>query len=258
MLTEPAAPQQDAGGPDPAVGRRPGRYRGPLAAAVALVLAGAFAVVALQLHGRGPGATPGPGGAPADVPAAIGNLMQLSTAPARQAPGFTLTDQYGHTVSLSSFRGHPVVLEFMDPHCTDICPIVSQEFVDAAHDLGAGARGVVFLAVNVNRYHLGVADVAAFSSGHGLDQIPTWHFVTGSYAALRPVWHAYGIAVDAPGPNADVIHTSVVFFIGPGGRERYVAWPTVDHRTNGAAYLPGAQLTSWGRGIALVARDLAA
>jgi peroxiredoxin len=46
--------------------------------------------------------------------------MGLSPVPARPAPGFTLTDQDGRTMSLSSFRGRAVVLEFMDPHCTDI------------------------------------------------------------------------------------------------------------------------------------------
>ncbi|MHB1583503.1 MAG: SCO family protein [Acidimicrobiales bacterium] len=249
---------RDAAGTGP--GARPGRrrYRVALPLVAAVVVAGVVVAVALQLRPGGAGTSPAASGVPANVPSTVGNLMQLGPAPGQQAPGFTLTDQYGHTVSLAGFRGRPVVLEFMDPHCTDICPIVSQEFVDAARDLGAAARHVVFLAVNVNRYHLGVSDVAAFSSGHGLDQIATWHFVTGSYRALRSVWRAYGIAVDAPGPNADVVHTSVVFFIGPDGRERYVAWPTDDHRADGAAYLPGAQLTSWGRGIALVARDLSA
>ena len=72
--------------------------------------------------------------------------------PVRPAPGFTLTDQDGRVLPLSAFRGKVVVLEFMDPHCTDICPIVSAEFTNA-----------VFAAVNVNQYHHGVADVAAYS-----------------------------------------------------------------------------------------------
>ena len=64
---------------------------------------------------------------------------------------------------LVGLRGKVVVLEFMDPHCVDICPIVSQEFVDAYHDLGPLAAKVVFVAVNVNQYHATVADIAAFS-----------------------------------------------------------------------------------------------
>ena len=197
-------------------------------------------------------------GVPSDVSTSLANLMALAPVPSRPAPPFTLTDQHGRTLSLSSFRGHPVVLEFMDPHCTDICPLVSQEFVDAHRDLGEAGRGVVFLAINVNAYHRGVADVAAFSSEHDLDSISTWHFFTGPLASLRAVWASYGIAVQSRGPNADVIHSSIVFFIDKSGHERFIATPMDDHTKAGTAYLPANQLASWGMGIALVARDISA
>jgi cytochrome oxidase Cu insertion factor (SCO1/SenC/PrrC family) len=182
--------------------------------------------------------------------------MQLSPIPVRGAPGFTLTDQNGHPVSLAGLRGRVVVLEFMDPHGTDICPIVSQEFIDAYRDLGVQAARVAFVAVNVNRYHLGVADVAAFSGEQRLTRLPSWHFLTGSYPSLAAVWRDYQIAVDAPGPDADVVHSSQMYFIDRQGRERFVADPMVDHTASGSSYLPADQLASWGQGIALVARQL--
>ncbi|HTZ24545.1 MAG TPA: redoxin domain-containing protein, partial [Streptosporangiaceae bacterium] len=43
------------------------------------------------------------------------------------APGFTLTSQDGHQVSLSSLRGKVVLLTFLDPVCTTDCPIIAQE-----------------------------------------------------------------------------------------------------------------------------------
>ena len=84
-----------------------------------------------------------------------------------------------------------------------------------------------------------------------------WHFLTGSYPSLRAVWQAYQIEVDAPGPDADVIHSSQMYFIDPQGRERFLASPMADHTTSGSSYLPASQLASWGQGIALVARHLA-
>ena len=197
-----------------------------------------------------------PSGIPADVPTALASLMGLSPDRTRQAPDFTLVDQHGQSISLSGLRGRPVVLEFMDPHCTDICPIVSQEFVDAYRDLGPRGRDVVFLGINVNPYALSVGDVAAFSSAHGLDAIPTWPFLTGPLVALREVWRHYGIAVIPRGPRGDVIHTSVIYFIAPNGSERFLAAPQDDHTKSGTAYLPFGQLASWGRGIALVAKDV--
>jgi len=236
--------------------------RGPglvvIAAAVAVLIAAAsagYAVIRVRQHEASELRA---SGIPASVSTSLANLMQLSPIPVTSAPGFTLTDQGGQAMSLAGLKGHVVVLEFMDPHCTDICPIVSQEFLDAYRDLGASAPRVVFLSVNVNRYHLRVADVAAFSSEQQLTQIPAWHFLTGSYPSLQAVWQAYQIQVDAPGPDADVIHSSQMYFIDPQGRERFLADPMVDHTASGSSYLPANQLASWGQGIALVARQLAA
>lgn len=195
-------------------------------------------------------------GIPSSISTPLANLMELSPSPATKAPNFTLTDQNGKTMSLSSFKGKSVVLEFMDPKCTDICPLVSEEFVNAYHDLGKSASQVVFIAVNVNRYHLSTSAVNGFTVGHGLNQIPNWHFFTGSYSALSQVWKNYGITVQSRGPNADVIHSSIVFFIGPNGHERFIATPTDYHTKSGTAYLPASQLVDWGKGIALVSKNM--
>jgi cytochrome oxidase Cu insertion factor (SCO1/SenC/PrrC family) len=182
--------------------------------------------------------------------------MALSPMPSTPAANFTFTDQRGASVSMDALRGKVVVLEFFDPRCTDVCPIVSQELVDANHDLGSASSSVVFLAVNVNQFHLGVADVEAFSTEHNLTSIPSWHFLTGPVPALQAAWKAYGVSVDAPSPTADVHHSDYVYFIDRQGRMRYLGDPTVDHRANGGSYLPGAQIATWGQGIALVARSL--
>jgi protein SCO1 len=197
-----------------------------------------------------------PSGIPASITDSQVDLMELSPVPDRSAPGFTLTDQDGRVLPLSAFRGKVVVLEFMDPHCTDICPIVSAEFNDAYRDLGRLAGQVVFAAVNVNQYHHAVADVAAYSRAHQLTSIPSWHFLTGPVPRLRAVWTAYNIAVQAPGPDADIVHSSVVYFIDRAGRERYIASPQADHTSSGSSYLPADQIAAWGRGIAQVARVL--
>jgi cytochrome oxidase Cu insertion factor (SCO1/SenC/PrrC family) len=197
-----------------------------------------------------------PAGIPSSVSTPMADLMQLSTIPGAPAPNFTLEDQDGRTFSLQSFRGRSVVLQFMDPHCTDICPIVSQEYVDAYHDLGRSAPKAVFIAVNVNPYVRDTASMAKFSRAHQLDTIASWHFFTGPVTDLKAVWHDYGIYVKAPNPSADVIHTSVVYFIDPQGRERYLATPTDDHRADGSAYLPAGPLSEWGRGISLVVNHL--
>ncbi len=179
------------------------------------------------------------------LPAGLKAQLGLFTLD-KPAPGFTLTDQQGRRLGLAQLRGRPVVLEFFDPACTDICPIVSQEYVQAARMLGPRAARTEFLAVNVNQFHERIADVAGFSRAHGLDGIPTFHFLTGSTPALRAVWKAYGVAVE-PSPSGDVVHSSLLYFIAPDGQIRYMAWPD---------RVKGAGILVWARGIAAVVRTL--
>ncbi len=243
--------------PTPATPRR--RGPGPVligALAFLVVVSAGLAVVATRYRDA-QNQLPRLTGIPTSISTSLADLMALSPVPGALAPDFTLVDQTGRPLTLSSLRGRVVVMEFMDTHCTDICPIVSQEFVDAYHDLGARASRVAFVAVNVNQYHARVADVAAFSRDHQLDTIASWHFVTGAIGALRRVWNDYGISVIPRGPRVDVVHSSEVFFIDPSGHERYLANPVVDHTKAGTAFLPYAQILSWGRGIALTASALA-
>jgi cytochrome oxidase Cu insertion factor (SCO1/SenC/PrrC family) len=225
---------------------------------VAALLIGVTGYVAYAVTPRHHAAAPlRPSGIPANISTGLANLMTLSPVPGIRAPGFKLTDQTGRTLTLSSLHGKVVVLEFMDPHCTDICPIVSQEFATAYHELGPLASKVVFVAINVNQYHRSVHDMAVYSNKHQLSSIPSWHFFTGPVPALRATWKKYNILVQAPNPNADIIHSSALYFIDAQGVERYLAAPMADHTKKGTTFLPLGQINAWGHGIALLARDLA-
>ncbi|HEY2653450.1 MAG TPA: redoxin domain-containing protein, partial [Solirubrobacteraceae bacterium] len=58
--------------------------------------------------------------------AAIANtVLDPGTALSQPAPDFTLTDQFGRSVSLRSFRGKVVILAFNDPVCTTVCPLTT-------------------------------------------------------------------------------------------------------------------------------------
>jgi len=224
---------------------------------LAVLAAAVFAVVTMRARSDTPSsASIRVSGLPPSLPTATAALMAASPVPNTPAADFALTDQRGATITMSGLKGKVVVVEFFDPHCTDVCPIVSQELVDANRDLGSARSDVVFVAVNVNQFHLGVADIQAFSAEHSLSSIPSWHFLTGSLPALQAAWKAYGVDVSAPSPTADIQHSDYVYFIDRQGRLRYLANPSVDHRANGASYLPGDQLAAWGSGIAIVSRSL--
>jgi cytochrome oxidase Cu insertion factor (SCO1/SenC/PrrC family) len=237
-----------------------------LLALVTAAAAGAVAYALSRPANPPAGQGPRPSGIPAGISTRLADLMSLDPLPGQAAPGFPLTDQSGRTMALSGFRGKVVVLQFMDPHCTDICPIVAQEFADAYRDLGPGAGKVVFAAVNVNPYYRSVHAVAAFSAGQRLTAIPGWHFFTGSLAALRAAWNGYHIAVSAPRPGGDILHTSAIYVIDRQGKERYLAVPEDERAakprfaygtSNETGYVSGGDMADWGRGIAELARSLA-
>lgn len=172
-------------------------------------------------------------------------LTHLSALPGTPAPGFALTDQRGRRISLSSLRGRVLVLEPMDPKCTNLCPLISQEFIYAAGPLGAANSRVAFVGINVNQYHARPADLMAFSHLHHLDRLSNWYFLTGTTAQLKRVWHEYAIAVQ-PSRTGDVTHSALMYFIDAHGRERWLAFPSVDP----------AAIPQWGAAIATVAKHL--
>ena len=136
------------------------------------------------------------------------------------APGFTLTSQNGHQVSLSSLRGKVVLLTFLDPVCTTDCPIIAQELRAADAMLGAKAGGTELVAVVANPTYTSTAFTAAFTRQEGLSQVPNWLYLTGSLSQLVPVWHQYGIEVQNLPAGAMSAHNDLAFVISATGRLR--------------------------------------
>lgn len=140
------------------------------------------------------------------------------------APGFRLLDQKGASVSLADFRGKVVVLGLLDPECTDICPIYAYHYRLAYQALGQDAARVAFLAFNSNDQKTSVEDVMAATRKWGVDEIPTWHFLTSSPEELRAAWKAYGmVASSLPKPDRpdEKAHSSANFVIDQSGRRRW-------------------------------------
>jgi cytochrome oxidase Cu insertion factor (SCO1/SenC/PrrC family) len=231
-----SAPQSPRGG---AGGRRRGLLLAIGIGVLAGLLLGAVVAVPLWRHAR----------ATRDLALAAESCkpIQCSDLGQSPAPAFRLTDQHGSPVSLAGLRGRAIVLTFMDPRCTAMCPIVSQEFVSANKALGPASRRVAFVAINVNQNHESTAALRAFSKKHGLTSMSNWYFLTGSTAQLTAVWRDWGIEV-IPNKTGDVIHTTVVYFIDPQGRTRFAAFPVKSK----------ASIDLWGKTITQTVRTLQA
>src|SRR5215472_12113380 len=117
------------------------------------------------------------------------------------APDFALTDQFGRTVSLSSFRGKVVILAFTDSQCTTVCPLTTQSMLAAKDLLGRAGDQVELVGIDANPSATSVSDVLAYSRSHGL--VNQWNFLTGTLPELTAVWKRYGIAVQITNGQID-------------------------------------------------------
>jgi cytochrome oxidase Cu insertion factor (SCO1/SenC/PrrC family) len=136
------------------------------------------------------------------------------------APGFSLTDQDGRTVTLSSLRGKVVLLTFLDPVCVTDCPLIAQEFRQAAQLLGARTSQVELVAVDVNPLYNELAYTREFNRQEGLASLPDWRYLTGSPARLRQVYRAYGQPAQTLPAGAMLGHTDIAFVIDTHGEIR--------------------------------------
>ena len=139
-----------------------------------------------------------------------------SSAGDKPAPDFKLLDQQGRLTTLTQFRGKVVVIGFVDPRCTDLCPLMTESMVEALHLLGPAAAQVQLLGISANPDATNVADVADYTRAHRMQG--RWRFLTGSTTQLKRVWdsyHVYAATVDG-----DAEHDPIIILIGPQGRER--------------------------------------
>lgn len=133
----------------------------------------------------------------------------------RPAPGFTLRNVLGGTVSLASARGRPVLVTFLDSRCRSLCPVIGRAIGAVQRSLAVPARPVVFV-VSVDPAGDTVASVRAAARRWSL--APGWRWLSGTRARLAAVWRAYGIQVE-PRTN-DIVHGAAVYLIDRHGDER--------------------------------------
>ncbi len=137
-------------------------------------------------------------------------LPPVGGAP-QPAPDFRLPDQAGQLVSLSALRGREVLVTFMDPQCTSLCPIMGQEIGSIESSLPANVDPVLLVvSVAPNRTATNVSTFVSKVSWR-----PGWHWLLGNQAQLQAVWETWQVNVI---PAADVVHDEVLFVVNPQGQ----------------------------------------
>ena len=173
----------------------------------AFALAGAAAIVAgAAACGSGSAAhsTADTGFAGAALPAGV------------PAHDFTLEDQSGRRVSLAGYRGQVVILAFVSSTCGATCILIAQQIRGALDEL---PRPVPVLFVSVDPRADTGARVRRF-----LDRVALTgraSYLSGSPAALKPIWRAYGV-VPPTSNRAAFERAAYVLLLDRNGRQRVV------------------------------------
>jgi cytochrome oxidase Cu insertion factor (SCO1/SenC/PrrC family) len=190
---------------------------------VALLLAAAVALFAFLLARGGTDAAPLSKSPLADEPGATW------AAGARPAPDFRLTDQDGKQVSISGFRGRPVIVTFIDPLCRTYCPLEGRRLNSVVRSYPAATRPVI-IAVSVNVHGNARTNLQQVVDRWRL--VPQWRWAVGDEKQLASVWKRYHIGVlvttkQVAGVTVrDVAHTEAAYVIDANGFERALfLWP---------------------------------
>lgn len=113
---------------------------------------------------------------------------------------FTLTDQRGRRVSLSSFRGDVVILAFLYSTSKAAAPLIAQQIRGALDELEPHTSAVRAIAVSVDPTADTPARVRSFLRAVSLTG--RLRYLTGSAAQLRSVWRAYRVVPASAGEGA--------------------------------------------------------
>ena len=96
---------------------------------MALLIVLVVAVLGARTHLGG--TTPG-----SSFPTTNSSGLQGTDLGGTPAPDFRLTDQFGKPISLSQFKGKPVILTFLYTHCPDQCPLTAEKLHAVMQNLG--------------------------------------------------------------------------------------------------------------------------
>ena len=126
-------------------------------------------------------------------------------APGDHAPGFTLTDSYGKSVSLSDYRGRSVVVYFYPAASTPGCTKEACDFRDSLADLNNAGFDVLGISPDKPE------KLARFRDAQGL----TFPLLSDPDRAVLSAWGAFGEKKNYGRTVMGVIRST--FVVGPDG-----------------------------------------
>ena len=132
-------------------------------------------------------------------------------------PNLTLTDQYGHQLSLGSLRGKPVLFDFIYTSCPGPCQLLTQHMKLIADKLGPALDSrVSFVSVTVDPEHDRPNRLLDYARAFNAN-LKGWHFVTGSPAQIDELMRGFRLTRERES-DGEFDHVLGYFLVGTDGR----------------------------------------
>jgi protein SCO1/2 len=135
-------------------------------------------------------------------------------------PNVQVIDDHGNPVSLGSFKGKVVLLDFIHVGCPGVCSNLVNKFGQVAASLGPdlGSK-VILLSVTNDPVHDNAAELLKLARSSQSD-MKGWLFVTGRPEDVDRVIKAFGVNNDRL-PDGSPNHITQVFLLGTDGRQTH-------------------------------------
>ncbi len=142
----------------------------------------------------------------------------LQSAPAIAVPASPqLVDQTGHTFTLASLRGRPLIVTFISAHCTDACPLVNAQFSNAATEIARQGLPTRLLTITLDPEHDPPSLMASLAKRFGANP-KYWLLASGRRDDVDAILSAYGV-IARPGKSGyREAHSTFVYVLDSTGK----------------------------------------
>lgn len=111
----------------------------------------------------------------------------------KEAPDFSLTNQYGLEVMLSDFRGKVVIMDFIYTSCPDVCGRLNNKLKTVWDQLELGQKqDLVLISVSFDP-EVDTPEVLKQYAKEREFDASMWQFLTGTAEQIRQVANSYGV-----------------------------------------------------------------
>jgi protein SCO1 len=136
-------------------------------------------------------------------------------------PAVSLIDQNGNQVSLASFKGKPVLIDFIYTSCPGPCSVLTSKLVSVAQNLGPRlGPQVEMISLSIDPEHDTPKALKDYAQRLGADR-SGWLFLTGKPEDVERVLAAYNLRRMREA-DGSVTHMETLFLLGPDGHQRRI------------------------------------